>query len=150
TAITRPEGEVLRKVAYPRVWNPFATVYSPTGAEKKPKGMNVKVRITLGVAKEGTLTAKTSAGKNVRDDWRLPNSLVTVAGEGFVDFNGNRELCYRPGVQLYFDEKRQRTVVKGEGKEEKTTAEFRKRWAKPWDRLTSHVGGYQLPPQLPE
>ena len=23
-------------------------------------------------------------------------------------------------------------------------------WAKPWSRLTSHVGGYQLPPQLPE
>ena len=24
------------------------------------------------------------------------------------------------------------------------------RWAKPWQRLTTHVGAYQLPPQLPE
>ena len=35
-------------------------------------------------------------------------------------------------------------------REEKTTPEFRARWAKPWSKLTSHVGAYQLPAQLPE
>jgi hypothetical protein len=34
--------------------------------------------------------------------------------------------------------------------EEKTTPEFRAKWARPWRTLTSHIGGYQLPAQLPE
>src|SRR5205085_2373725 len=77
-ARARPEGEVLRKVDYPRVRNPYATVYSPIGASKKPAGMKVKVRTTLGVGKDGTLTARTADGKDGRADWRLPNSLVTI------------------------------------------------------------------------
>ena len=34
--------------------------------------------------------------------------------------------------------------------EEKTTAEFRAKWARPWRTLSSHVGAYNLPAQLPE
>ncbi len=41
-------------------------------------------------------------------------------------------------------------VVAGLATEEKATAELKARWSKPWTKLTSHVGGYQLPPQLPE
>jgi hypothetical protein len=149
-ATARPDSEVLRKVSYPRVWNPFAMVYSATGAEKAPKDVKVATRITLGIDKGGKLTAKTDDDKDVSQDWKQPNSLVTIAGEGYVDFGGDRELCYEAGVKLYFDKDRKLTVVKGEAKETRTTAEFRKRWAKPWDRLTTHVGAYQLPAQLPE
>ena len=146
----KAEKDVLRKVAYPRVWNPFAMVYSPKGDDNRPRGFTVKTQISLGHGKDGTFTAKMSDGKDVGEDWRLPNSLVTIAGEGYVDFSGDREVCYEPGVKLYVDERRQMTVINAEAKEVKTTTEFRKKWAKPWSRLTSHVGAYQLPAQLPE
>jgi hypothetical protein len=42
------------------------------------------------------------------------------------------------------------SLIKGTKTEEKTTPEFRKKWAKPWSRLTNHQGAYQLPAQLPE
>jgi hypothetical protein len=148
--VVKPEKDVLRKVAYPRVWNPFATVYSPTKEENRPRGFTVKTQITLGNGKDGTFTAKTADGKDVSQDWRLPNSLVTIAGDGWVDFGGDRELCYEPGVKLYFDERREMKVINAQAKEMKTTAEFRAKWAKPWSRLTTHVGAYQLPAQLPE
>jgi hypothetical protein len=144
----KPESEVLRKVHYPRVWNPFADVWSAAGDEKKHG--EVKVEVSLGTAKDGKLTAVTKDKKDVSQDWKQPFSLVTITGEGFVDFSGDREQCYEPGVKLYFDKDRHLTVVKGTKAEEKTTAEFRKKWSKPWDRLTSHQGAYQLPAQLPE
>jgi hypothetical protein len=147
-AVARPERDMLRKVPYPRVWNPFATIYSPTGPEKKPE--KVKLAITLGVSKDGKLTAQTADGKDVSADWRQPNSVISISGEGFVDFSGDREICYEPGVKLHVSEGRQVTVIRGVAREVKTTAEFRTRWAKPWDRLTTHVGGYQYPAQLPE
>src|SRR5262249_596912 len=103
-ATVKPDAEVLRKVAYPRVWNPFAMVYSPTGAEKKPAGMVVKTEVSLGVDKEGKLTARTGDGKEVSSDLRQPNSLVTIVGDGFVDYTGDRELCYEPGVKIYYNE----------------------------------------------
>ena len=53
-------------------------------------------------------------------------------------------------VKLYLDDRRRVTVVKGQPTEAKTTSEFRAKWSRPWTRLTSHVGAYQLPPQLPE
>ncbi len=146
----KPEKDVLRKVAYPRVWNPFAMVYSPTKEENQPRGFTVKREISLGNSKDGTFTAKTADGKDVSNDWRLPNSLVTISGDGWVDFGGDRELCYEPGVKWYFDERREMKVINAVAKEVRTTAEFRAKWAKPWSRLTTHVGAYQLPPQLPE
>jgi hypothetical protein len=149
-ATVKPEKDILRKVAYPRVWNPFAMVYSPTKEENRPRGYTVKTEVRLGSIKDGTFTATTADGKDVSNDWRLPNSLVTITGDGWVDFSGDRELCYEPGVKLYFDDRRQMTVINASAKEVKTTAEFRTKWAKPWSRLTTHVGAYQLPAQLSE
>src|SRR5262249_33150483 len=109
-----------------------------------------KLRSEVGVDKDGRLTARTAEGKDVTSDWRQPNSLATITGEGLVDYGGDHELCFEPGVKLFFDAQRRMTVVRGEMQEVKTTADFRARWAKPWDRLGTHVGGYQLPPALPE
>jgi hypothetical protein len=150
TVTAKPDKDVLRKVAYPRVWNPFAILYAPVKEENRPRGFSVKTEVALGTSKDGTFTAKTAAGKDVSGEWRLPNTLVTITGDGWVDFSGDRELCYEPGVKLYFDEHRQVKVINAEAKEVKTTAEFRKKWAKPWSQLTTHVGAYQLPAQLPE
>src|SRR5207302_999855 len=133
------EKEVLRKVRYPRVWNPYAVLHAATGPEKKPQGQ-VKVEIRVGVTAEGKFTARTVDGKDVSNDWRQPNSLVKFVGQGFVDYSGDREVCFEPGVILYFDGRRQATEVRGEVKEVRTTAEFKARWARPWDRLTTHVG----------
>jgi hypothetical protein len=112
--------------------------------------MKVKVEVTLGVAADGTVSLKRADGKEPGEDWRVPNSLLTIAGTGWVDYSGDREICYEPGVNLYVNERRQVAVLRGEKREVKTTKEFRARWAKPWARLTTHVGGYQLPPALPE
>ncbi|MFO0877118.1 MAG: hypothetical protein U0840_07060 [Gemmataceae bacterium] len=146
----KKESEVARKVVYPRVWNPHATVWSVTDDEKPVEASKVKRKVTLGVNKLGVLTCRTTDGKDVRDDWRQPGSLITIVEDGFCDYSGDREVCYEPGVKLFIEEGRQVRVLRGVSREEKTTAEVRSRWARPWDRLTTHVGGYQLPPQLPE
>jgi hypothetical protein len=147
----KPEADVLKKVAYPRVWNPYAQVYRSKEQTKDPlEGKKVDQKITLGVDRDGNLMARTADGKDVSNDWRLPNSAVTIDGEGYVDWNADREICYEPKVVLYVNDKRQVTVVQGEAKEEATTAEFRKKWARPWTRLTTHQGAYQLPAELPE
>ncbi|MFM9961945.1 MAG: hypothetical protein ACKV2Q_12055 [Planctomycetaceae bacterium] len=148
----KPEAEVLRKVAYPRVWNPYAKVFS-VSTKKDPPAVKFDHEITLGVSADGTLTAKTKEGKDVSADWRQPHSRITITGEGFVDFSGDVEQCYEPGVQLHVNESAaadQVTVLNADISEVKTTAEFRARWSKPWSKLTQHVGAYQLPAQLPE
>ena len=148
-ATVKPESEVLHKVAYPRVWNPYAKLYTATGGTRKP-AQQAKLRTRVGVDKDGKFTATTAAGKDISSDWRLPGSVATVTGTGLVDYGGDQELCFEPGVMLYFDQQRRLSVVRGELKEVKTTPEFRAKWAKPWQRLTTHVGAYQLPPELPE
>ena len=146
---TQADTTALRKVNYPRVWNPYAMVYS-VKMKAEPKPLKPDRQITLHVAADGTLTAKTADGQDVTQDWRLPNSLVTIGSEGFVDFSGDVEQCYEPGVQLFVNEQRQIVPHNAQGREVKTTGEFRTRWSKPWSRLTQHVGAYQLPAQLPE
>ncbi len=148
-ANVRPEAEVLRKARYPRVWNPYARVYQARGEEKKPP-TPVMTRTEVGTRADGTFIARTADGKKVRGDWRQPNSLVKIVADGLVDFSGDQELCFEPGVKLLFDDKRQMTVLRGQPEEVQTTDAFRARWSRPWDRLTTHVGGYQLPPALPE
>ncbi|HLQ43236.1 MAG TPA: hypothetical protein VK137_00790, partial [Planctomycetaceae bacterium] len=149
TVSAQAEADALRKVAYPRVWNPYAKVFS-IDTEKKLDAIKPDKQITLGTASDGTITAKTTDGQDVSHDWRQPNSLITITGEGFVDFSGDVEHCYEPGVQLHVNEQRQIRPLNASGREEKTSPEFRARWSKPWSRLTSHVGAYQLPAQLPE
>ena len=145
----KPEAEVLRKVAYPRVWNPYAKVFA-VSKTKAPAVAKFDKEISLGVAADGSFTAKSADGQDVSNDWRLPNTRITIVGEGFVDFSGDVEQCYEPGVQLHVNEQRQVTVLNADGAEVKTSAEFRARWSKPWSKLTQHVGAYQLPAQLPE
>lgn len=145
----KPESEVLRKVAYPRVWNPYAKVFA-VSKTKQPIVVKADKEISLGLAADGSFTAKTADGQDVSNDWRLPNSRITIVGEGFVDFSGDVEQCYEPGVQLHINEQRQLTVLNAIATETKTSADFRARWAKPWSKLTQHVGAYQLPAQLPE
>ncbi len=147
--IVKPEAEVLRKIAYPRVWNPYAKVFTPTKKDV-PQPAKIDTLIKLGTAADGTVSATTAQGNDVSHDWRLPNSLITITGEGFVDFSGDVEQCYEPGVQLHINEQRQLTVLNAVAAEAKTSSEFRARWAKPWSKLTQHVGAYQLPAQLPE
>jgi hypothetical protein len=145
----RPEAQALTKVRYPRVWNPYAKVYRAAGEEQSLEGQKVDQRIALATDADGVITAQTEEGQAI-DDWRRPYSLVTIAGEGYLDWSGDDEVCYEPGVKLYLDEQRKVTVIQGTLTEEPTTEEFKARWAKPWVRLTSHVGAYQLPAQLPE
>jgi hypothetical protein len=147
-ATVKPEAEALRKVSYPRVWDPYARMCKAVGEEKPPQG-EIKAEVTVATDAGGVVTAKTKDGKDV-ENWRAPNTLITVAGEGYLDWQGAHEFAYEAGCKLYVDAKGQLVVLKGELGDAKTTDEFRARWAKPWSRLTSHGGGYQLPPQLPE
>jgi hypothetical protein len=146
--VVKPESEVLKKVAYPRVWDPYARLYKAEGEAKKVPG-EIKTEITLGLNAKGQLEAKDKDGKTV-ENWRKPNTLVTIAGEGYLDWQGAHEFAYEPGCQLYFDDKNQLSAIKATLTEVKTTDEFRRKWAKPWQSLTSPVGGCQLPPGLPE
>ena len=90
-----------------------------------------------------------SNGKAVTD-FRTPNTLVTIGEGGYLDWSGDDELAYEPGCILYYDAKQQMSVLDGAATKVKTTAEFKARWAKPWQRLTIGFGGFQLPPSLPE
>jgi len=147
-ASAKPESAVLRKVAYPRVWNPKARLCTASGPEKEPPAV-AKAEVRLGIDREGRLTSETADGKTV--DWKMPESLVTIVGDGFVDFdNTDMETCYEPGVKLFVDDKRKVTVLKGETRLVDTTPEFRRKWARPWTRLTTYQGVNQYPAQLPE
>ncbi len=147
-ATAKPEAQVLRRNAYPRVWDPYVNIYHPAGDEKKPPA-EVKADVTLNVDKDGNLVAKTADGK-VTESWRAPGTLVTVAGEIYMDWSGDSETIWEPGCKFYIDAEGTFKILNGEEKEVDTTPEFRAKWSKPWQRLMLHVGGFQLPPALPE
>jgi hypothetical protein len=142
------EKQILRRVRYPRIWNPYAHLYKPTGEEKTVT--NTQHQIELQIDRDGRVLAKTADGKDLGPDWRKPNTLATIVGDGYVDWSGDNERCYEAGCKLFVDEKNNVQVLKGTPTNEKTTPEFRARWSRPWASLTSYVGGYQLPAQLPE
>lgn len=139
---------MVHKHIYPRVWDPYVKVFRPTGSEKAPGGA-VQRSVTLATDAAGVVTAKGTDGKPV-ESWRTPNTRVTIGGDGFLDWIADHEVAYEPGCVLYVDDKGQVSVLKGEPTEVKTTPAFRSRWAKPWHQLVQHVGGYHLPPNLPE
>ncbi len=147
-AAVQREADILRKVAYPRVWDPYARVYKATGEENKAPG-EVKQELTIATEPSGEITVRSKDGKDVAN-WRTPLALITIVGDGFLDWIAPHETAYEPGCKLYIDGKNQLSVLKGELSYARTTDEFRARWARPWQRLTQHVGGYQLPPALPE
>ncbi len=145
-----PDAAVLRKVAYPRVWSPYAMVASPVAGVAAPAG-DVKLRLKAGLTPEG-LRVETEAGQLVEEEnWRQPGALVSVVGEGLVDWLGqDRETCYQAGVMMYVSGQGQVTALNAQTRREPTTTDFRRRWARPWTRLQSYVGNFQLAPQLPE
>ena len=147
-AVVKSEAEVVHRAAYPRVWDPYARLVKATGDEKQPPA-EVKHQVTVATDAAGTVTAKSADGKDI-SDWKMPGTLVTIAGEGYLDWIGPHEFAYEAGCKLFVNDQRQLVVLKGEQAEVKTIDEFRARWARPWKRLDSHVGGYQLPPSLPE
>jgi hypothetical protein len=147
-AAVKQESEIIRRAAYPRVWDPYARLVKAAGDEKQPPA-EVKQQVAVATDAAGNVTAKSADGKDVAD-WKTPGTLVTIGGDGYLDWIGPHEFAYEAGCKLFVNDQRQLVVLKGEQTEVKTTDEFRARWSRPWSRLDSHVGGYQLPPSLPE
>jgi hypothetical protein len=144
-----PEAEVFRKARYPRVWDPYVSVYEATGEEKKPTG-EVKTTLALEMTDDGRTVARTSDGKDVGEEWQKPETLVSVTGKGFAHMTGIGGWFYEPGVKLYVNKNNQVEVVKGTETRVKTSEEVRRKWSRPWARLGSYQGTYYLGPQLPE
>jgi hypothetical protein len=145
------EKQVFYRAKYPRIWSPYATVYEPTGTEKSSEGMTPKVRVELHRDDQGRIMAMTPDGKNIGSEWRKPNTLVTVVGKGYLDWENRRdEVVYQPGCRFFVDGKKNIVVIKGEATKVKTTRDFRDQWSRPWAVLDQYQGGRQLPPQLPE
>ena len=146
-ATTKAPAEVLRKVAYPRVWNPFAHVYESMKAVRAEPGP-VEHRVTVTSPADGVVVVDDS-GKPA--ELRRPKTRVIVGAGGWLDWSGDHETAYLPGCLLYVDAINGTIVPLNAGMhEEKTTPEFRAKWARPWRTLTSHLGTHQLPAQLPE
>jgi hypothetical protein len=150
----RPEHEVWQKVSYPRVWNPYATVWSPSPSEAGPspkaEAPKIEAERTIETDDVGQVVVRTTTGAAQPGEWRKSRTLLTVVGKGYVDWSGNEEVVYQPGCKLYVDEHGTVAVLHGRSSRERTTPEFRARWSRPWSRLTSNVGAFQLPPELPE
>jgi len=145
----KPEADVIRKVNYPRVWNPNATVFKAGSGENAVADMKPEKEITVTTDATGNMTITDAAGAKL-EDWIVPNALVTVAGEGLVDARGDQEFCYEAGVKFFINKDGQKTALNAKPEKVEVTDDFKARWAKPWTRLVSHVGGYQLAPQMPE
>lgn len=143
------EKQVFRKVRYPRVWNPHLTVFSPGGDEKQPSG-EVQKRLRAGMDEQESLVILDADG-NALSEWRKPGNLVTVTGQGLLDWvNQNREQAFEAGVKLYVNSKRRVEVLNGQPQQVRATEDVQHRWSAAWQRLTRYVGNYQLPAQLPE
>jgi hypothetical protein len=143
---TKAPGDVLRKVAYPRVWNPFVKVHEPTKAAIKEPGP-VEHRVTVTAPADGVLVVD---DKGKPAELRQPKTLVTVGDGGWLDWSGDQEIAYESGCLLYVGADNAIVPLNAGSREEKTTPEFRAKWARPWRTLTTHLGAYQLPAQLPE
>lgn len=150
SAAVLPERQVLRKVAYPRIWSPYAVLYSPGVVEQPPPGP-VHNRLRAGIEGDGTVVVDEEGSRLPSDAWRESGSLVTVMGEGLVNWLGqDQEQCFEPGVKFYVGERGEIHVLNSAPLKVRTTPEFRARWSRLWTRLYSYVGNFQLPPQIPE
>jgi len=147
-AEVRPEAEVIRRARYPRVWDPYIKVHQPTGDEALAPGGAVQREVRLETADDGRTVARTPDGADLGEQWVQPGTLATVGGAGYTDFAAER--FYEAGCRLYVDEQNRQIVVDGEPVEVQATEEVRRRWSRPWVRLSSFVGTDKLCPQLPE
>jgi hypothetical protein len=146
------EREVIRRARYPRVWDPYIRVYVWDPYAEQPEkidaSMNVRQTCTLETAADGSTTARTADGRDLGDAWRAPGTLATVAGQGFIDFA--EEQFYEAGCKLYVNDNGGIVVAKGQPAEVAATEEARRKWSRPWTKLSSYVGTDKLCPQLPE
>lgn len=147
TVEVKPEADVLRKAAYPRVWNPTATLYTPGGEAKAP-AEEVKAKLTVSTKADGTVEIRDEAG-NTQNSFP-PLTLLTVGDGGYLNWSGNNESAYEAGCQLFIGKNGQWEALNATAKVLPTDEAFKARWAKPWSRLGVHAGAYQLPAELPE
>jgi len=163
-ATVKPEAEVWQKARYPRVWDPFIKVYSPTEEdqplgetmvmnketkEKEPFKEEVQVRLTIESLSYDTPTVLQEDGQPFKGQWWAPGNLMTVVGSGFINTRGP-ETFYEPGCRLYINALKRPFVANGKESLVKTTPEIREHWSRPWNKLGSFVGAFNLIPQLPE
>jgi hypothetical protein len=144
------ERTVVTKARYPRIWDLYCWLFTPTPTTRPAPG-EVKARVTLEFAEDGQPRAVTEDGKDLGDDWRTPGTLVTIGTRGYVNYiHRTVEECYAPGCVLYVDAKNGLQVLNGQQQEVQTTPEYRAKWAMPWSRLLRYEGGYQIWPRLPD
>jgi len=146
------ERSLFHRQRYPRVFDPYIKVFVPTGVEKLPSGATIEKEVKLQIEDDGRVTAMTPAGVDLGAGWRQERHvLATVTGKGFIDYAAaDGEEMYEPGCKIYSDGNEPWKVVHGERTEVKATRQARERWSRPWARLSSYVGGFNLTPQLPE
>lgn len=142
------EASVWRKALYPRVWDPYLTVYQP-GGDDQLNNRAVKLKATIETVGYNHHRVRDADGNEIAD-WRQPQSLLTVTGNGVFIEEGGRHTAYEAGVVLYVAEQNRMEVVRGTPHEVRTTHEVQARWARPWHTIQQHVGGHHLVPQLPE
>jgi len=146
----RPEAEVWHKALYPRVWDPFIKVYRPVDADKPlPEDVEIVQHLNIESTTYDTPTVTTVDGKPFTGNWREPGTLLTVVGDGYIDISG-AEMFYEAGCRLVVDKRRRAQLINGEAAELRSTPDVRERWSRPWSRLMTHVGAFNLVPQLPE
>ncbi len=146
------ERQVFHRHPYPRVFDPYLKVYTPGGAGNAPADMKVEKEVKLQIAADGRVLATAADGTDLGETWReRPNLLATVTGDGFIDYNAaDGEEMYEPGCKIYVDGQKRTNVVQGRRTELKATPEARRKWSRPWTRLSSYNGAFNLTPQLPE
>ena len=146
------ERQVFHRHPYPRVFDPYLKVYTPGGAGNAPADMKVEKEVKLQIGADGRVLATAADGTDLGETWReRPNLLATVTGDGFIDYNAaDGEEMYEPGCKIYVDGQKRTNVVQGRRTELKATPEARRKWSRPWTRLSSYNGAFNLTPQLPE
>jgi hypothetical protein len=142
TAQVVEEKTILRRARYPRVWDPYFKLYRNEGEERVPEGkIDFEVRVE-------TL----DDGPDLGHEWRTRrNVLATVAGQGYIDYHAaDGEEGFEPGCKIHVNQQGQRLVLKGVRTEVQADDDVRRTWSRPWHRLSSYQGTFNLIPQLPE
>ena len=143
-----PEDGAIRKARYPRMWDPYVTVYTPgTPAVKPPAAPAVKV-VSLETAQDGRTLAKTADGLDLGSGWMQAGVLAHVTGRGY--FDAAHQKIYEPGCELGVPRSGQCSVLSGVGTATASTDDLRQAWSGPWQTLQRYDGGDELPPGLPE
>ncbi len=145
------ERELIEKVRYPRVVDPYLKVYKHSPNTQSVQTPDGATEITLQSEDDGRVTAMTKDDKDLGEGWCKPGTLATIGAKGYIDYNAvDGEEMYEAGCRIFIDKENQWSVVNGTQEEVKATPEARRQWSRPWTRLTSYNGGFNLTAQLPE